>query len=426
MFQVEQLSDLAAHYRRLCPSIKEICFLPGMCAVAVPDFVHLRRRQIVNSAVAIRFEMDAAAQQLPPAYRAYQLVVRSSPLPRRDGKIDETLVAREVLGHEPIRNSWEPQTPSERKLVEVIRQFKPGVQIAPEMNLELDLGFDSLQRIELIFAIEKAFRFETPIDVLADFLTMGDLARYLEKLDSRDLDAVVTRASWRDILNAPLTAEELHQARVVLAPKPVVRAIAFPFLCLIVYIARILFRVRAVTTAELPSSGPFAFCVNHASHLDPLFLACALPLRLIRRLWFLGFSDYFASGRFTWLWRMLRVVPIDPDRYARLGLRVTMQGLRGNLIACVFPEGSRSADGQLQPFQGGLFIVARELALPVVPVAIVGSYEVWPRISNRIRIRPVQVRLGKAVTRAGDEKLDARLYAAVKELLEQLKSPHSH
>ena len=172
-----QLSSLSTHYRRLCPSIKEICFLPGMCAVTVPDFVDLKRRQIVNSIVAIRFEMDAAAQQLPPEYRTYQLVVRSSPLPRRDGKIDEVLVAQEVLAHEPIRNAWEPQSPSERKLVEVIEQFKPGVQIAPEMNLELDLGFDSLQRIELIFAIEKACALEFPLVDLGNFLTVGDVAR---------------------------------------------------------------------------------------------------------------------------------------------------------------------------------------------------------------------------------------------------------
>jgi 1-acyl-sn-glycerol-3-phosphate acyltransferase len=164
----------------------------------------------------------------------------------------------------------------------------------------------------------------------------------------------------------------------VLAPRPVPRAAVFPFLCLIVWVTRILFRVRAIRTAGLPSSGAFAFCINHASHLDPLFLACALPLGFIQRLFFLGFSEYFASGRFAWLWRMLRVVPIDPDCYARLGLRVATEGLRRNLIGCVFPEGSRSADGRLQPFYGGLSIVARELGLSVVPVAIIGSYEVWP------------------------------------------------
>jgi long-chain acyl-CoA synthetase len=187
-----QLSNLASHYRRLCPSIKEICFLPVMRAVTVPDFVHLRRRQIVNSAVVIRFEMDAAAQQLPTEHRRYQLLVRSSPLPRRDGKIDPELVAQEVLGHEPIRNSWQPQSTLERKLVHLIRQFKPRIQTAPKMNLELDLGFDSLQRIELIFAIEKAFGLEIPDGALSSFLTVGDLARYLENLVSRNLDGVVT------------------------------------------------------------------------------------------------------------------------------------------------------------------------------------------------------------------------------------------
>jgi 1-acyl-sn-glycerol-3-phosphate acyltransferase len=175
--------------------------------------------------------------------------------------------------------------------------------------------------------------------------------------------------------------------------------------------------VRVAGQRDLPSGGGFAFCVNHTSHLDPLFLASALPLRVVRKLLFLGHSDYFASGRFRWLWRLLRVLAVDPDRYARLGLRLAAEGLRRHLAACVFPEGSRSADGRLQPFQRGLSVIAQELALPVVPVAIIGSYAVWPRGSDRIRIQPVQVRFGSPISPSGSADLTGRLYAAVNALL---------
>ena len=176
------------------------------------------------------------------------------------------------------------------------------------------------------------------------------------------------------------------------------------------------FAVKPAGKENLPESGPYAFCANHNSHLDPLLIACVLPLSVVKWMFFLGFSEYFSSGRFVWLWQLLRVVPIDSDRNARSGLRLAVEGMRRGLVPVVFPEASRSADGTLQAFQGGLSVVAHELNVPVMPVAVIGSYQVWPRGSRRIRIHPVEIRFGKVMRSVGRRDLIADLHASVQAL----------
>jgi 1-acyl-sn-glycerol-3-phosphate acyltransferase len=265
--------------------------------------------------------------------------------------------------------------------------------------------------------MEWSFGLEVASGDLDRFLVVNDLIRYVETGFSEVVDdSAIVVPSWHQILNAPLTAEEAQQEQSVFAPRPILRPIILPALWLLLSLTRLLFRVHGSGSRELPTQA-FAFCSNHNSHLDPLFLACALPASITRRLVFLGFAEYFASGRFLWLWHTLRVAPIDPDRYARSGLRLTIAGIRRNFVPCYFPEGSRSASGGLQPFLGGLGLIMRENGIPVVPVAIIGSYDVLARGSRRIRFVPVEVRFGEVMMPSPTADLTPELYAAVDKLL---------
>ena len=72
--------------------------------------------------------------------------------------------------------------------------------------------------------------------------------------------------------------------------------------------------------------------------------------------------------------------------------------MREGLVLCIFPEGGRSYDGELQRFKKGAAILARELSVPIIPVGIQGAHLVWPRDSVRIRPHPVTVRFGKPIS----------------------------
>jgi long-chain acyl-CoA synthetase len=408
--------QIEAFFLSECSSLREIAIAPNGRAIAVPDFSNLKSRYIVNTAKEVRFDMEGAAQKLAPEDRPVEIIVRASPLPRRAGEVDRELLADDPLGTEAQHIRFEPQVSWQGTLVKLIREFKPDTEPSLDDNLELELGFDSLERVQLVSAVEKTFHIDIPDDDAAGFFTFGDVLRYLEPRIGNAASRV-ERPGWHDILSAPLSASEERYTWLVISPRPMARGAGLPFWLLLRLFVKLLFRITTTGRHHVPKQEPFAICVNHVSHLDPLFLACGLPLPVTTRLFFLGFSDYFATGRLAWMWRLLRVVPVDSDRRARSGLRLAREGLAAGLVTCVFPEGARSADGRVHAFDQGLAVLLRETNVPVLPAAIVGSYEVLPRNGTRVRLHPVQIRFGETIRPPYGDTVTGRLENAVRSLL---------
>ena len=171
---------------------------------------------------------------------------------------------------------------------------------------------------------------------------------------------------------------------------------------------------------RLDHGRPRIYAANHLSALDIPVLYRYLPFqfriiahRLVFRVPLVGWH-LSAAGQLM----------IDPESVAlsRRALREAVQTLRRGLPLVVFPEGERSRTGEMQPFRRGTFYVAVEAQADVVPVAIVGTYQAFPRGSSHLRPGPLQLIIGDAIPVAGYTKrdLDAlaeRTQAAVKELL---------
>jgi long-chain acyl-CoA synthetase len=131
--------------------------------------------------------------------------------------------------------------------------------------------------------------------------------------------------------------------------------------------------------ASLPASGPFLLCPNHQSYLDPLFVCGALPYRTFRRLFFIGAVEYFETPLTKWVARTVNLLPVDPDSNLVPAMTACAFGLQHGKILMLFPEGERSIDGTVKKFKKGAPILARHLRVPIVPVALKGIYELWPR-----------------------------------------------
>jgi 1-acyl-sn-glycerol-3-phosphate acyltransferase len=117
---------------------------------------------------------------------------------------------------------------------------------------------------------------------------------------------------------------------------------------------------------------------------------------------------------------------VDAEKHLRQALRLGAEGLRQNMILCVFPEGVRSIDGTLKPFRRGAAIIAAELKVPVVPVGIIGTYEALPRGGYLVRPHPVTIRFGQPLLPAQGESADSlndRMFSAVESLLRSGREP---
>ena len=433
--------ELEHYYQSNCLFIKEMCVLgvpdttsseeqEKLYAVLVPDFDYLKSQQVVNAYDMIRFQLENLAQRLPPYKRVHSFELRTDPLPRTTTRKIKRFQVQKELAEKPtdqaeprFTQDTSPSSPTEQKIFELIRQMKKQSVVNREMNLELDLGFDSLERVELLSNAEQAFQSRVSDDRAAEILTVKDLVDAVEgQLSKQTGEAPETELSQGSFLQEPLDKESKEKVRAVLRRRPVIEVIFYLLLKLTYLIFKLLFGLKVTGKNQLPRQHPLLICPNHLSFLDAFAVSSTLPYRVIKRLFFLGYSDYFSGSIMSFWGRLIKLIPVDPDRHLRQALRLAAEGLRQDLILCVFPEGERSIDGSLKPFRKGAAILATQLQVPVVPVGIVGTYEVWPRGSNKIRLHPVEVHFGQPLQppSSGEsyDPLNENLFDSVKQLID--------
>jgi long-chain acyl-CoA synthetase len=170
---------------------------------------------------------------------------------------------------------------------------------------------------------------------------------------------------------------------------------------------------------NLPEKGPYLICSNHQSYIDPLVLAAVLPWRLFRLAFALGTSDIFGTGIMRRLARWLRVVVLDPDANLIPAMRAGFYGLNQGRILILYPEGERSNDGNPTVFRKGAAILAIHARAPIVPVAIEGFYEAWPRHKRFPKVAPLQMVFGTPIQPPALEEASEAAYDG---LTSELKS----
>jgi 1-acyl-sn-glycerol-3-phosphate acyltransferase len=157
-------------------------------------------------------------------------------------------------------------------------------------------------------------------------------------------------------------------------------------------------RLRVHGLARVPDRGPYLIIANHASYIDAFAIGTALPLRIVRHLYFLGFQQFFQHPVTAMFGRAYRVIHVDAETHLFQALRAAAQVLRQGEILCIFPEGARSNDGTIKPFKKGAAILAKEMNLPLLPARILGSFEIWPRHRAYPRPHPLTIIFGPPVT----------------------------
>lgn len=158
--------------------------------------------------------------------------------------------------------------------------------------------------------------------------------------------------------------------------------------------AVLLFRVRCHGRENLPRSGAVLVCSNHQSHLDPVLIGLALD----RRLNFLARESLFRFGPFRWLIEFLDAIPIDRDGMGLAGLRESLRRLRRGEMVLIFPEGTRTPNGEILPLQNGFCTLARRSNVTLLPMAINGAYDAWPRRSLLPKPAKIDICVGEPLT----------------------------
>jgi 1-acyl-sn-glycerol-3-phosphate acyltransferase len=161
-------------------------------------------------------------------------------------------------------------------------------------------------------------------------------------------------------------------------------------LCTVV--AELAFRLKIYGRDNLIEDGPAIYASNHASYLDPPLVGVACR----KEVFYLARKTLFEKPVLGPLLPRINCIPVDRDRGDVAAVRTLLRLLKEGKRVVVFPEGTRSKDGNLQPARAGLgLIIAKSLA-PVVPVRVFGSYAALPR-SGGIHFVPITLVVGKPI-----------------------------
>jgi long-chain acyl-CoA synthetase len=414
--------ELEAQYLRT-PFIKEICVMglvnrPGepfserLHAVIVPNFDVLRERKIVNTREVIRFDVENLSMELPSTKRILSFDLWSDPLPRTTTrKLKRFEIQRRVLAgegggagnvgavaEEPTGEEAAWLASSEvQKAMEVIRSASKAERaVLPSSNLELDLGFDSMERVELVVALEREMNARLDEKVIAQVYTVRELVDAV--LQARGgVSTTTARASapgWDAVLSVD------PEDPKVLAALNTSRLFTFLWFVLgkfVAVITRIFFGLEVIGKEKLPKKGPFILSPNHQSFLDGPVVASQIPWRLFKNMFYVGTSEIFGQGVFHYLGRTFRLVPVDPDSNLVNAMRAGAYGLKHGQNLALYPEGERSVDGTPKKFKKGAAILSANLKVPIYPVALEGFYEAWPRSKRLPRLAKLRVQFGDPI-----------------------------
>ncbi len=159
----------------------------------------------------------------------------------------------------------------------------------------------------------------------------------------------------------------------------------------------VLWRVKVEGKENLPRHGPAVLAANHQSFCDSFFI----PLVVGRRVTFLAKAEYFDDRRTAWFFRAAGQIPIrrGGGPVSERALETAREEVldRGHLLA-VYPEGTRSEDPYVHRGRTGVARLSRECGVPVVPVGVVGTVDVQPIGTRRLRpFRTVTIRFGEPI-----------------------------
>ncbi len=415
--------EIEAHFLK-SPFIKEICVLggeelgdprtEGLVALVVPNFEQLKAQRLSNAEGTIRWEMENLSRELPGYKRPIRLHMVKDPFPRtRLGKIQRHLVREVSVLRETVSAAVDERRPlaSDQELWEnpitqkvltalpVLSRKKHGIRL--DDNLELDLGLDSLSRVELVVALEELFDINLPAESGSEFFTVRDVVLGIqeclgERSEAGVAETAARRPHWIKILEGKPPEPVL--ADIAAADKPWALAVSFLSHKILRLLFRLLCRFQVHGLEHVRDRGPYLITPNHASYIDGFAIGAAVPFGLVRHLYFLGFQQFFQNPITAMLAKAYRIIQVDAETYLFQALRAATHVLKQGEVLCVFPEGARSIDGEIKPFKKGVAILAKELNLPLLPARILGSFDIWPRGRSYPVPHPLTIVFGPPVT----------------------------
>ncbi len=418
-------------YTKAAP-VKEMCVLTisGMggareskvlWAIVQPDLDNFREFGEVNLRSVLKERFDNVSQSLPSHKRLKGFTITLEDLPHAlFGKLERSAVKkiyelRVIAGKEGALPVSKELTAADLLLIKseigikVLKCLKEqgGIRrlIILEDSLELDIGIDSLGRIELTSRLEIVFGVDIKDEVISRVFTVKDLIlgitdalKEAKDTPSKNQKISLGQGYWKENLRVPPKKENLEM--IELSTGYFAWLFRFILTAIDCLIFKLFFNIKEEGAKNVPEEGAYILYGNHASFLDGPAIAACLPRRPVFQLFYFVFGPYFfrpfEKSSILWnLVKMGRFIPFDFSTHFLEALRSCYLVLQHGKGLCFFPEGLRSSTGKIGKFKKGFGVLAKETGAKLVPVAIEGAHEAWASTAAYPKCHSIRVRFGK-------------------------------
>ncbi len=351
------------------PLIKEVAIIENndkLTALIHPEVSKLQEGGITNILETFKMGVVDEYNKKAPSYKkVLDIKILREELPKtKIGKLKRFMLKDllETRSDEVIETK-EPKIKEYKMISEFIEKLKE-TKVYPSAHLELDLGLDSLETVELLAFIDGNFGLKIDEKVLAENETVEKLATYISK---ESKDESTGQDKWKDLLTGDVDTSGLPKSNYI---GKIVKGLLWPILTFYA-------RVQRVNTPKVTDE-PAIYVGNHQSFLDGFMLNHAFNNDVLDKTYYFAKSKYFLKNPLKYMGANGNIILVDINKNLVNSMQLLGTAIKDGKNIAMFPEGTRTRNGKLGKFKKFFAILSKELDVPVVPFIIQGAYDLYP------------------------------------------------
>jgi len=360
--------ELEKNIMKTSELIKEIAVIEHnnqLLAMIYPDFKYAKEKHILNIEETLKWKIIDKYNLTASNYKKIgDIKIVKEEFPKtRVGKV-KRFKLKELLTEIKKEKTHieEPNIEEYRMIKEYLKDFMQK-EIYPDDHIELDLGMDSLDKVELQHYIEQTFGFEMDSEEMSNYLIVKDMVDLIEQ---KKLKMEDTKTDWKELFNKSIDVE-LSKSSFLLK---LIRGVLKP-------ITKFYFKLEVKGIDNIPDEACL-ITPNHQSFLDAFLIINTIEVDKLEKSYFLAKIKHFKSNFRKKLANNGNVLVVDINKDVKLALQKSAKVFDYNKNLILFPEGARSRNGQMMKFKKSFAILSKEKNVPVVPVVIDGAYKAFP------------------------------------------------
>lgn len=331
-------------------------------AIIIPNVAKVREATDKTQEECLRQEIDKYNETALSYKRVIKFHVSSQELPKtRLGKIQRFKlpsfinVVQKKIVKEDISGKSEIYLSLKKFIDEETGMYANG-----DDHFEIDLALDSLGRISLLSFVNENYNLNIDEKVIMELFTLNKLSEYIE---GNSTETSSNDISWKQFFEENKKPLKL----------PYSGLLYLITVFMVKLVGRLFYIVKSKGEKNMPKEGACIYVVNHRSALDPAFLMTVLPWKKCREIYFFAKDKHFSSPLRRFLATRHNIIVMNINSNVKTSLLQMYQVLKSGKSIIIFPEGTRSKNGNLKDFKESFAILSQEAGVPVVPIAMRGA-----------------------------------------------------